>query len=177
MARSGPSRRGAAAAGLPRRVLRHWQSERTTVRQGFSALAICVSVTLVAGVVLGAMEGLLEEQPGLLILVPSAIGMRGAILGALAARLGTGILTGQYDGRIERGSFIRQNLEAAALLTVFTAGLSALVAWGTAHLFGQRVISLPELALVSMVGALASTAIGLPTTLLLARTAQTRSRV
>lgn len=156
-------------------VLRHWAAERTLVRQGFTALAICISVTLLAGVVLGAMERLLEEQPGLLVLVPSAIGMRGAIFGALGARLGTGILTGQYDGRMERGSFIRQNLEAAGLLTMFTAGLSALIAWGVATMFGQEIIGLPNLALVSVVGAVASTAVVLPATLLLAQTAESRS--
>lgn len=156
-------------------VLRHWASERATVRQGFTALTICISVTLLAGVMLGAMEQLLEEQPGLLVLVPSAIGMRGAIFGALGARLGTGILTGQYEGRMERGSFTRQNIEAAALLTLFTAGLSAAVAWGTATVFGQDVIGLADLALVSVVGAVASSAVVLPVTLYLAKTAQSRS--
>jgi mgtE-like transporter len=160
---------------LARRVLRHWTAERTTVRQGLTALTICVSVTILAGVVLGAMERLLAEQPGLLILVPSAIGMRGAIFGALGARLGTGILTGQYDGRIERGSFTRQNIEAAALLTLFTAGLSALIAWGTATIFGLDVIGLADLTLVSIVGAIASSAAVLPATLLLAKTAESRS--
>lgn len=161
--------------GLARRVLGHWTAERTTVRQGLTALTICVSVTIVAGVVLGSMERLLEEQPGLLILVPSAIGMRGAIFGALGARLGTGILTGQYDGRTERGSFTRQNIEAAGLLTLFTAGLSALAAWGTATIFDLEVIGVANLALVSVVGAIASSALVLPATLLLAKTAESRS--
>lgn len=155
-------------------VLRHWASERNLLRQGFTALGICISVTLVAGVMLGAMERLLEETPGLLVLVPSAIGMRGAIFGALGARLGTGILTGQYQGDFERGSFTRQNVEAAASLTVFTAGLTAAFAWGTAKMFGQDVIALPDLAFVSLLGAVLSSALVLPGVLLLARTAESR---
>lgn len=161
--------------GVVRRMLRHWVAERATFRQSLTALTICISVTLVAGIVLGAMEGLLEETPGLLVLVPSAIGMRGAIMGALGARLGTGIITGEYDGRMESGSFTRQNIDAAVALTLFTAALSAVIAWGVARVFGQEVIGAPALALVSLVGAAASTAVVLPATLLLARTAESRS--
>ena len=159
---------------MVRRVVRHWVAERATVRQSLTALTIGISVTLVAGIVLGAMERLLAETPGLLVLVPSAIGMRGAIMGALGARLGTGMLTGQFQGRLDRGSFTRQNIDAAVLLTLFTAALSAVVAWGVATVFGQETISAPALALASVVGAVVSTALVLPATLMLARTAESR---
>ena len=164
-----------AAMRVLRHVLAHWREERRTLRQGFTALGICIGVTMVAGVTLGAMDELLAEVPGLLVLVPAAIGMRGAIFGALGARLGTGILTGQYTTGWERGAFTTQNVEAAGLLSVVTAALSAVVAWGAAALFGLPTVGIPQLTILSMTGALVSSAVVLAVTLALSRTAQARS--
>ena len=165
----------ASLAGAGRTVLTHWGRERRVLRQGFTALGICLAVTLVAGVVLGAMEGLLERLPGLLVLVPAAIGMRGAVFGALGARLGTGMLTGQVTTQWRRDTFTGQNLEAAGLLTVATAGLSAVLARATAAVFGLPTISLWALTVVSLIGALLSSGVVLGVVLTLARTAEQRS--
>src|SRR3712207_1936229 len=168
-------RRIPALPALTGAVFSHWRRERRTLRQGLTALAICVGVTVVAGVVLGAMEGLLERLPGLLVLVPAAIGMRGAIFGALGARLGTGILTGQYDANWGRDSFLRQNVEAAVLLTAIMGGFLAVAARASAGAFGLATISLWALLMVSVVGAAISSIVVLVGVLLLARTAAARS--
>jgi mgtE-like transporter len=156
-------------------VFAHWRRERQTVRQGLIALAICVGVTVVAGVVLGAMETLLERLPGLLILVPAAIGMRGAVFGALGARLGTGMLTGQYDGKWGVDSFLGQNVVAAAVLTTVTSGLLALLARATAVAFGLPTISVWSLLIISLLGAVLSSIVVMGAVLLLARAAAARS--
>lgn len=158
-----------------RRLLSHWSSERATLRQGVSALTICVTVTLFAGIILGAMDRVLEETPGLLVLVPSAIGMRGAIFGALAARLGTGMLTGQFTTSMRRGSFTAANVEAALLLTLTTAVLTGAFAWGASGLFGLRTIDVLQLVIVSTVGAVVASVVVLAVTLALAHTAEARS--
>jgi mgtE-like transporter len=160
---------------LLREVLAHWLQERHTIRQGFVALALCISLTLIAGVTLAAIERLLDEQPGLLVLVPAAIGMRGAIFGALGARLGTGMLTGQFSLVPERRSFTGQNVEAAALLTLITAALLAVLAWLLAEVIGSDSISVFALMIISMIGALVSSVFVLAVVLLLASVAARRS--
>lgn len=157
-----------------RSTLAHWSSERATLRQGVTALTICVSVTLFAGIILGAMDGVLEDTPGLLVLVPSAIGMRGAIFGALAARLGTGMLTGQFTTSLRRGGFTEANVEAAMLLSLVTAVFTAGLAWSASGLFGLATIDVLQLVIVSVIAALLSSAVVLAVTLVLARTAQAR---
>jgi mgtE-like transporter len=156
-------------------MLSHWSKERASLRQGVTALTICITVTLFAGVILGEMEGVLAEQPGLLVLVPSAIGMRGAIFGALGARLGTGMLTGQFTTSLRRGSFTEANIEASLLLSMVTAVFTAGLAWSAAGLFDLRTIDVLQLIVVSVIGTLVSSAGVLAVTLLLARTAQARS--
>jgi mgtE-like transporter len=161
-------------AALLREVLVFWGQERRTLRQGFTALGISTAVGMVAGITLGFMEDLLEQLPGLLVLVPAAIGMRGAIFGALGARLGTGILTGQFEGTIERGGFAHQNVTASALLTLSSSALAAVAARAVAAVLGLPSISLWELMVVSMVGGILSSAFILVGVVFLARTAQTR---
>lgn len=160
---------------LPREILAYWAQERRTLRQGFSALGISTGVGLAAGIVLAAMEGLLHEYQGLLLLVPAAIGMRGAIFGALAARLGTGILTGEFTATWERNSFAVQNVRASAFLTLFSSALAALGARAFAAMFGLPTIPLWDLMLISVVGGVLSSAVILVMVLLLARTAQQRN--
>lgn len=167
-------RRGIPLSRLVRAVVAHWTSERATLRQGVTALTICITVTLFAGVILGEMDGVLAETPGLLVLVPSAIGMRGAIFGALGARLGTGMLTGQFTTSLRRGDFTEANVEAALLLSMVTAVFTAALAWLGAGLFGLDTIDVLQLVIVSTVGALLSSAAVLGVTLALARTAQAR---
>lgn len=156
-------------------VFAHWRRERHTVRQGLTALGFLVAMTVVAGVVLGAMEALLERLPGLLVLVPAAIGMRGAVFGALGARLGTGMLTGQYETSWARDSFLMQNLQAAGLLTSITAGMLALLARASAAAFGVETISLWSLLLVSWIGAALSSLVVVVAVVFLTRAAATRS--
>jgi mgtE-like transporter len=158
-----------------RRVLSHWSAERATLRQGVTALTICITVTLFAGIILGRMEGVLARTPGLLVLVPSAIGMRGAIFGALGARLGTGMLTGQFTTDLRRGGFLADNIEAALLVSLSTAVLTGALAAGTSALFGLEAVGVLQLVIVSSIGALLSSAVVLAVTLALARTAQARS--
>ena len=164
----------APVVALGRDVFRHWSRERRTIKQGFLALGIATGVGMAAGVVLGRMEGVLAEHRGLLVLVPAAIGMRGAIFGALGARLGTGILTGLYETTLRRGSFTAQNVEASVLLTFFSSALAAVIARAASGAFGLPTISLWDLMLVSMVGGLLSSAFILCGVLVLAQQAQRR---
>ncbi|MBA2317114.1 MAG: magnesium transporter [Euzebyales bacterium] len=160
---------------LAREMLAFWGSERRTLRQGFTALAISTAVGMAAGMVLGFMEELLAVLPGLLVLVPAAIGMRGAIFGALGARLGTGILTGQFEREITPGGFAHQNLVASALLTFSSSALAAIAARLIAAVFGLASISVWQLMIVSMLGGVLSSAFILVGVVFLARTAQSRN--
>ncbi|HVL98119.1 MAG TPA: magnesium transporter [Egibacteraceae bacterium] len=160
--------------GLPREVFGYWTQERRTLRQGFTALAISSGVGMAAGTVLGFMDELLHALPGLFLLIPAAIGMRGAIFGALAARLGTGILTGQFTTQWDRRSFTGQNVEAAALLTLFSSALAALAARALAAAFGLPSIAVWRLMVISMVGGVLASAFIVVMVIALATTAQRR---
>ncbi|MEX1162650.1 MAG: magnesium transporter [Nitriliruptor sp.] len=161
--------------GLPVAEVRgYWAQEARSIRAGTVALSIGLAATLVAGLVLGSARGPLERFPGLLVLIPAAIGVRGAIFGALTARLGTGMMTGQFTPELRRESFLGRQLESATYLSVATALLIAVVAWVASAMLGLPSIDLLQLTTVSLVGAIVSSVVMAGAAVVLTRQADRR---
>ncbi len=152
----------------------YWTQESRSIRAGTIALSIGLAATLVAGLVLGAARGSLERFPGLLVLIPAAIGVRGAIFGALTARLGTGMLTGQFTPELRRDSFLGRQLEGATYLSLATALLIAVVAWVASAVLGLPSIDPLRLITVSLVGAVVSSVVMAVAAVFLTRLAERR---
>jgi mgtE-like transporter len=130
-------------------------------RQSLVALLLNSSTSLVAGAFLGSITGTLDRYPGLLMLVPAAIGLRGNIFGAFGNRLSTAIHAGIFRLSLRRESVLGQNAIAAMILT---AGLSMLLALivktAAVGLAVEGSIGLLDLATVSIAGGvLASVAV------------------
>jgi mgtE-like transporter len=139
-----------------RRVLAYWRAERRTIGQGFVALVISSLGSLVAGVALGSITGTLERLPGLMVMVPAAIGMRGNIFGALGSRLGTSIHSGLYAPTREREGILYQNVYAVTVLTLAISLLEGALAKTMTVAFGVRSIGLLDFVVIAMVGAVLS---------------------
>jgi mgtE-like transporter len=158
--------------GLPvSETASYWRQESRSIRMGSAALAVGLLATLIAGTVLGTARETLAASPGLLVLIPAAIGMRGSIFGALAARLSTGILTGEYTRELSRTTFLGRQVEAVGVLSVTTATMAGVLAWVIATGLGLPTIPLLDLVAVSLVGGLLSSVALLAVTLAIARTA------
>ena len=157
-----------------RRVLAYWRAERRTIGQGFVALLISGFGSLVAGVALGAITGTLEALPGLMVMVPAAIGMRGNIFGALASRLGTSIHTGLYAPTREREGVLYQNIAAVTLLTFLISLLLGVLAKTMSVAFGVNSISMVDFVVISILGGVLSSVVVGTFTVALSRVAYRR---
>lgn len=144
----------ADASLRPSAIARYWSAERRSLRASGAALSISLLATLVAGAVLAGARQTLDDTPGLLVLIPAAIGMRGSNFGALAARLGTGTLTGEFDGSLGPGSFLWRQAEASVRLALGGAAGAGSIAWAAANLFGIETVPLLQLMAISLLGAL-----------------------
>lgn len=121
---------------------------------------------LLAGLTLGAMTGTLEELPGLLVLVPAAIGMRGNVFGALGSRLGTSIHTGTFRLSRRPDTVVGQNVLAAIALSLSVSLALAVLAKAVAVGFGLGdTISVGDFVIISVVGGALSSVIVLAITL------------
>ena len=135
-----------------RRLWAYWRAEQRTLRQGLVALAISTLAGFVAGLTLAHVTGTLEELPGLIVLIPAAVGMKGTIFGAIGARLGTANVAGLLEPTLKRGSVLQRNLYVAVVTTCSSALWLALLSVLVSAAFGQPSIAFWRLATVSIVG-------------------------
>ncbi|MGH2727309.1 MAG: magnesium transporter, partial [Actinomycetota bacterium] len=152
-----------------RDVFAYWRAERVTLRQGMVALSVSAVGNLPTGLALGFMSNRLQALPGLFILIPAAIGMRGAIFGALGSRLGTSIHAGLFRFTFDRKGVLFQNVYASTLLTFTTSLFLAAAARAVSAATGLASISIWDFVVISVLGGVASSAFILVLTVLLAR--------
>lgn len=144
-------------------------SDPAAARQGIVALGIGLVASMVAGITLGGISATLERLPGLLILIPAAIAVRGTIFGAMGSRLGTAIHTGTYRLTARPDSVLGQNVLAAGVLSVFTAVVLAIAARAASGVFGvSNPMSVADFVTISIVGGLLSSVVVLVLTVALA---------
>lgn len=135
-----------------RRIVRFARSERRTLTQGFVALFISSGGDLLAGLALSFMDKQLRELPGLIVLIPAAIGMRGNIFGALGSRLGTGIHAGQFQPTLTRSGFLGQNALGSWYLTLATCLFLGVAAHVVASAFTTETLSVADFITISIIG-------------------------
>jgi mgtE-like transporter len=143
---------------LPRRARRlwaYWRAEQRTLRQGLVALALSTLAGFVAGLTLAHITGTLEELPGLIVLIPAAVGMKGTIFGAIG------------EPTLRRGSVLQRNVYVAVVTTFSSALWLAVLSVLASAAFGEPSISLWRLATVSIVGGALGSALILMITLTL----------
>ena len=128
----------------------------STLKEGFSGLLLMSLMSLVAGMVLGKMTGMLESLPALILLITPAIGMRGNIFGAMGSRLGTALHTGMFSTSLKSYSILSQNIYASMINTVLISFALGLMAWGVALLLKIESIGMVEFVLISMIGGIIS---------------------
>ena len=144
-------------------------SDAASVRQGLVALLVSSGGDLAAGLTLGAITHTLDRLPGLLVLVPAAIGMRGNIFGALGSRLGTSIHAGTFRLTRRVDTVLGQNVAAALALTLSISLALAVLAKAVAVGFGlPHTISIVDFVLISVVGGSVSSVVVLGITLAVA---------
>jgi mgtE-like transporter len=126
--------------------------EKESLRQGFAALFLSSTGELVAGIALAGIAGILDELVGLAVLIPAAIGMRGAIFGAMGSRLSTAIQTGLFSFNLRRG-VLAENLQAAAVLSLISGVFLAFMARLLCDFLGVRTeLSVFDYVVISTVG-------------------------
>src|SRR5947208_14012946 len=109
--------------------------DAASVGQGLAALLVSSGGDLLAGLTLGAITGTLADLPGLLVLVPAAIGMRGNVFGALGSRLGTSIHAGTFSVSRRAETIVGQNVIASMALSLSISFALAILSMAVADGF------------------------------------------
>ena len=143
-----------------------FENHKTNIREGLIALLICAVGDLIAGIILGKMTFFLETFPGLLVIIPGAIGMRGNIFGSFASRLSTNLHIGILSPKFEFSEQLNYNIFSSFVLTLVLSLFLGIVAKILCILFNQPSISLMDFILISVIAGVISNMIMLPITML-----------
>lgn len=163
------------AVSLAARSARTLLGVGVAARQSLVALGLNSLTSLVAGAVLGSITGTLQELPGLLVMIPAAIGLRDNVFSAVGARLSTAMRTGELDMDLRRRGVLRENVEASVALTLAMTVMLGLLAWMIGLGLGVESLTSPlSLVWVSVAGGLIASIVVLAVTLVLVRGAVTR---
>ena len=136
-----------------KRLYGYWRTEQRTLRQGLVALALSTVAGFVAGLTLSGIGSTLQQLPGLFVLIPAAVGMRGTIFGAIGARLGTTNAAGTFEVSARKDGVLYQNVYVAVVTTFGSALWLAVLSRLMSAVFGLSSISIWSLVTISVVGA------------------------
>lgn len=137
----------------------------SVIKESFIALLICALGDLFAGIILGNMTFFLQTFPGLLVIIPGAIGMRGNIFGSLASRLSTNLHIGIISPKFEFSDHLNNNIISSFVLTLILSLFLAVIAKLFCILFNYESISLLDFILISVIAGIISNLIMLPFTM------------
>lgn len=143
---------------------------KSVFRMGLVALVIAATADLFAGMLLGSMEKYILAIPGMMILVYSAIGMRGNIFGAMGSRLGTSMHMGTFKMSFKKGSVLRSNIESSIGLTFLISLAMGVIGWAIVSIFDFGEIHIASFVFISMMGGLMAGVVLLGFNILIART-------
>jgi len=156
------------------RVFGYLTEEKESLRQGFASLFISSIGELLAGIVLAGIAGTLEELVGLAVLIPAAIGMRGAIFGAMGSRISTSIQTGLFSFSLRRG-VLAENAQAAVVLSLISGVFLAFLARYLSEILGiETELSVFDYVVISTLGGLIAGVLLLGITVFVARASVAR---
>ena len=137
-------------------------------RQALVSLTLNSSTSLLAGAFLGSITGTLGDHPGLLVLVPAAIGMRGNIFGSFGNRVSTTIHAGTFTLSTRRDTVLGQNVLAAGILTLGISLLAAIIVKVIAVGLGlEGTIGVLDLSTIAIIGGVLGSIVVLAATLAL----------
>jgi len=137
------------------------------VGQSLTALGINSATSLVAGAMLGSVTGTFEKYPGVLVMVPAAIGLRGNVFSSLGSRVSTAIHTGEYQSSLRPGSVVGDNAATSIVQTLLLAWILAAIAAAVAVAFGLTDVSLLDLVTISVLGGVGASVVVLTATVVL----------
>ena len=129
-----------------------WNITKTAYRGALPTLAVSSVGGLLAGSVLGGMDAELEAVPGLLVMVPAFLAIRGSVYGSLGSRLSSALHQGLIEPSFEVDERLANAVIAAVLNGLLASLFAALLTYGLLSALDASHASLPTLVFIALVG-------------------------
>jgi mgtE-like transporter len=131
------------------------------LRQSLPLLLLCGVGEVFAGALFGSSKHTLELLPGLIVLIPALIGLRGNINTTLGSRLGSAAHMGLISSSDFWNDELIENLKSSLLLSVIMSFLAGLLAYVTTVAVGRSSVSMLKLIAIAVIaGSVAGVILG-----------------
>lgn len=136
--------------------LGEYASVSSIVREALPFELVAVAGGIVSGIILSGMTEEIEMIPGLLVLVPGIMGLRGNISSALGSRLSSSVHMGLVTGIDWRNKELINNLLGSTILTIVVSFFLGVLSYGVSTLLGFESAGLFDLILISVLSGVIS---------------------
>ena len=135
------------------------------LKESLISLFICAIGDLIAGIILGKMTFFIETFPGLLVIIPGAIGMRGNIFGSFASRLSTNLHIGIISPKFKFSDELNNNIFSSFVLTLILSLFLGVIGKIFCSLMHHPSMALIDFILICIIAGVISNIIMLPITM------------
>ena len=112
------------------------------VKQSLPLIIFCGLGAIVAGITLSLMTGLFETIPGLIVVIPAIIAMRGNISTALGSRLGSAYHLGAINSDNLWNDELKQNVIGSLILSFLVSFIIGILAYITTIIFFRNLVNI-----------------------------------
>jgi mgtE-like transporter len=138
------------------------------LKQSFPFLLLCGIGEVLVGIMFGHSTVTLEMVPGLIVLIPALIGLRGNINTTLGSRLGSAVHMGLISPDDFWNDELKENVKSSITLSVSMAFLAGVLAYSTCIIVGKSSVSfLIIIAIAVISGTIAGLTLALITVLII----------
>jgi mgtE-like transporter len=137
------------------------------VKQSLPLIIFCGLGALVAGSTLGAMIDLFRDIPGLIVIVPAVIALRGNITTAFGSRLGSAYHLGVIDADNLWNEELKQNVLGSFFLSCLVSVFIGFLAYFTSLLIGVFPDLLKIILIVLIAGVISAIILTIMTILII----------
>ena len=122
------------------------------LKQSLPLLVICGLGGIITGNTLGLMVDILEKIPGLIVVIPAVIALRGNISTAFGSRLGSAYHLGIINADNMWNNELKQNVIGTLMLSFIMSFIIGLLAYVTSWFFGVQPNGLQLIFIVVLAG-------------------------
>jgi mgtE-like transporter len=122
------------------------------LKQSLPLLVVCGLGGILAGNTFGAMANTLQDIPGLIVVIPAVIAMRGNISTALGSRLGSAYHLGIINAENLWNEELKQNLLGSITLSLIMSIIIGFLAYGSSLILNVHPNPFQLIAIVVLAG-------------------------
>jgi mgtE-like transporter len=133
---------------------------KSILKQSIPVFMLCAVGGITAGLILDGIKSDLSMIPGILILLPAVLGMRGNISGALGSRIASALHLGLIQAELRWNNTLSENMAASLILNTLMSLFSGMAAYFAYTLTGNADKVPASLMQLTLIAFLAGTMAG-----------------